>query len=129
MTGFTLPTCEHTLTLRPGAEGQVRFRFPAGEAAGLSVRVVAADPAHKRLTLSLESLWGFYEMRKRAARDGAHAWEPLRPGADGRAQADLDVAAGERVSIDAEGAYSHSLELARVAWQGPAAVLTFKETA
>lgn len=127
MAGLNLPSHEHTIKLRPGADATLRFRFaPAGAARELSVRLVGADPARDRYTLSLDSLWGFHEMRRRGA--SGEAWEPLHAGPDGRASVELDGKAGGGIYIGAEGAYTHSLNLERMRWAGGALELAFKET-
>src|ERR1044072_2121108 len=94
---YELQTFEHVLELGPGETGAIPFRFPKDRRQSFDVRRSGGRPGDF-VELALEDYSRGYDMG--LVKGGDERWTPLFPADDGDVHVTLDLAAGERFSIE-----------------------------
>jgi hypothetical protein len=129
MSYTTVQTYDHALELGPGTAGVIHFRFPKDRRTTLQVRLAAADRASGMVELVLDNLWRGYEIMRCVEGADDVPWSPVLTVADGEVHVVLDLRAGERVNIESDDQFVHSIRLAHASWNGDILALTFRESA
>jgi hypothetical protein len=120
-------TWEHVLELRPGASGTINFRFPIDIRTRLDVRLVSADQATGITELVVNDPGQGYDMLQVV--EGAYSrWKRVPPGADGEVHFLLNLKAGERLHIEADDKFAHSIRLTKAEWHRDSLRLSFQES-
>jgi hypothetical protein len=121
-------TCEHVLELQPGTGGVINFRFPKDRRKSLNIRLATADRASGTVELVLDNFWRGYEIMRLVAGADDVPWSPVLSVAGGEIHVVLDLGAGERLHIESDDQFLHSIRLIHAAWNGDALELTFRES-
>ena len=128
MSYTTIQTYEHVLELRPGTAGVIHFRFPKDNRKHLHIRLATADRASGTVELVLDNFWRGYEIMSLVEGAADVPWSPVLKVTDGEVHVALDLRAGERLHIESDDQFLHSIRLIHAAWSGNVLALTFRES-